>query len=363
MKCVLLDDHQEERERYSRSLTDVGVECAVVTPASDILDSIKKMESLHPDLFLLDYEIKMLQDDGNTPTYVGLDVAAIVRRMHPETPIALLSRDDLNRTHALSSLWDVPGAFDELVYKDRLGNDAQEVGRVLQELVGGYQALAGLEARSQDALLESIGCESSEERKQVLQSNLPETHREADGQWRVSAIAHWIRKVLMRFPGVLLSSQQVAVHLGMSEESFRTPPVQAMFGNAKYSGPFAGESARWWRSRIFETVFVFFGENSMRIGDVSEFATGWNQVHRDDAVGPCLSYSGSGLQATVICHELQQAFARSETLPYRPDRRPHVMEGARVSFKAIQEEQYELDNVPPEYRDKAEEIEKAGGVR
>ena len=70
--------------------------------------------------------------------------------------------------------------------------------------------------------------------------------------WKEFEVAHWIRSVLLRYPGVVYDEAHAATALGISLNSFRQEEVQAILRPAAYQGPFSEEQQRWWRHTLFD---------------------------------------------------------------------------------------------------------------
>lgn len=365
INIALLDDSEDDRRHYAELLSNGDIHCTAIVPTDDLMVTVEQMANGKPDVFLLDYEIKMRQESGDVPAYVGQDVAAVLRRKYSERPVVLLTRPDLRENRLLTSVWDVPGAFDALLYKDVVSDDTEEAKHLLASLSQGYEMLRSCPAdqRKRKELLDLLGVRDSDERALIEAAGFPEAHRESEGQWRVSTSAHWIRHTLMRYPGILIDSLRAAVYLGMSKSSFESEAVQGLFRDAEYKGPFASEDARWWRNRLFESAFEYFLEHDNLTASVSEFEQLWNATRPDAQVERVHSSSNPQLNADVVCYELSKPFAMEETLPYTPDRRPQVMENARVSFEAILSDHFSREFVPEAYWLEVDKLERSGGVR
>jgi len=60
-------------------------------------------------------------------------------------------------------------------------------------------------------------------------------------------LGKWLYLSILRFPGVLVNQVAAASYLNIDAGDFARPKVQALFGKAKYAGPFAELGPWWWR--------------------------------------------------------------------------------------------------------------------
>ncbi|MCX8000535.1 MAG: response regulator transcription factor, partial [Leptospiraceae bacterium] len=84
MKALLVDDHAILREGLKLILHQVQ-DLEIIGEAGDGKSALEKIESLKPDLILLDISL---------PEMTGVEVARYTRKNYPDTKIIILSRHD-----------------------------------------------------------------------------------------------------------------------------------------------------------------------------------------------------------------------------------------------------------------------------
>ena len=153
-------------------------------------------------------------------------------------------------------------------------------------------------------------------------------------KWSVSEAADWIRKVLVKYPGLLYDPIHSATFLGVSRDAFLSEPIQEFFIGAKYSGVFSPPEGRWWKSKLQELAESIMIEKELDLFTWEGFSSAWE---RNKAVkiekSECV-FSGES-PAEWVCYILKKPVKIEYSLLYKPDTRPTVMDEARVSFEAI----------------------------
>lgn len=84
IKLMIADDHVLLRQGI-RNVLELDAELQVIGEAADGEDAIEKVETLHPDVVLLDL---------NMPKMNGIEVARWVKKKHPEVQIVVLTIHD-----------------------------------------------------------------------------------------------------------------------------------------------------------------------------------------------------------------------------------------------------------------------------
>lgn len=326
---VLIDDEdREELPKLIEALGDGDFEVLPVAPPPDL--KLADVVDLDADLFLVDYELDTKQPDGSIAEYLGLTLAARLREIRPDHPIALLTRRDLERWANLERIALATATFDDILYKDTGVEDQPEVTHArLVSLASGYQILRKTGERSVSALLGLLKTD------EAGQSYALEALPPGDG-WREFEAAHWIRSVLLQYPGVLYDEDHAATALGISLESFRHEAVQNMVRHATYHGPFAQDRPRWWRHTLFD-IGNRVCADSGRTGALREgFRLGAGETLGLD-LAPSADAESGVVPADTVCYLLRIPVRIETSLPYDPDARPRVMENARISFRAVRE--------------------------
>lgn len=350
---VLIED--EDRDRLADLLRKIGgddFEVTALPPPPDLnLDAVFAVDG---DLFLVDYVLDTLQSDGSVAPYLGMTFAARLREERPTYPIALLTSSDLPAWTAARRTARVGATFDDILYKDT-GLDANPVAThaKLISLAGGYLTLRDSADRSVSSLLTLLKTDN-DGRENALGALPP-----GDG-WREFEAAHWIRSVLLRFPGVVYDEAHAATALGISLKGFKEPAIQRLLRPAEYQGPFSEEQPRWWRHTLFDIANRLRATTERSLGLREGFRLAASDEFGID-LDPSVDKESDTAPADTVCYLLQIPVRIETSLPYQPDARPAVMEKARISFKAIRERNdVEEIYVEAASRYRVEEIRAAG---
>lgn len=338
IKIVLVDDtDREDLPRRIQELGDGKFEVIPLPPPPNL--DLTELLSAGADLFLVDYELDAKQEDGSFAAYQGMTFTARLREEYPDHPIVLLTRISLDVWTAARRTVETGGSFDDIVYKDEdMGVESYPRPTLakltalvakLTALAHGYRQLRECSENTVPALLELLG--TDEAGREEAQEALPPSNG-----WRGFEAAHWIRSVLLRYPGVLYDEAHAATALGISVDSFRIGAVQDELEPAKYQGPFAEEQQHWWRHSLFDIAnrLCAATEHTSGARDGFRLAAGEKldlelEVSADAETGVS--------PADTVCHLLRVPIRIETSLPYQPDARPSVMEEARISFQAIRE--------------------------
>ena len=331
IKIILVEDTDTDREELPRRIQEFGdgkFEVASLPPPSDL--DLEEFLSADADLFLVDYELDTQQQDGSVAPYRGMTFTARLREEYPDYPIVLLTRSNLLAWTAAQRTVRVGGSFDDIVYKDKgIESDPHATCAKLTALAHGYRRLRECNGDTVTALLELLGTDEvgREEGREALPPS--------DG-WREFEAAHWIRSVLLRYPGVLYDEVHAATALDLSVDSFGQGQVQEVLGPAKYQGPFREERQRWWRHSLFDIANRLCAATERTLGARHGFRLAAGEKFGLELAASADAQTGVS-PADTVCHLLGVPVRIETSLPYQPDARPAVMEEARVSFRAIRE--------------------------
>lgn len=329
-RLTLIDDDVNAREVLRTSINALGsgdFDVVAFAPPADF--DLTKVLSVDTDLFLIDYELDTPQPDGLIPNYRGGVLAARIREEKSEYPIVLLTRSGLEKWASNERTIKVSRTIDSILYKEENLRDQPDFTHAqLLSLIHGYKVLR----ESDHTTTELLG---------LLQTDAVgrDAAREAvppDDDWTAMEAAHWIRFVLLGFPGVVYNCNYAATALGLSIDSFNQPQLLELLEEAKYRGPFGQEQEYWWRHTLLDIA--------SRLGTATSETLGLREGFRlaaSEKLGMELEPStdietGIGL-ADTICYLENVPTCIETSLPYRPDARPPVMDEARISFRAIRE--------------------------
>ena len=330
-KIVLIDDDDRDRAQLPPQIQRLGGdEFNVVSlpPPSDL--DLRPMLEIGGDLFLVDYELDTKQENGTIAPYLGMTFAARLREKQPAYPIVLLTRSDLPIWTSAQRTVKAAGTFDDIIYKDiHFESDIQTTYSKLVALANGYGVLRNGDESTVDGLLNLLQSDS------VGRDKAREALPPSDG-WAEYEAAHWIRSVLLGYPGVLYDVVHAATAIGLNAESFANPAVTDLFQTARYRGPFHEERQYWWRHLLFDRAHDVCRDGRVNDGLRRGFRIAVKNLLAIE-LDPSLDIETDISPADTVCYVLGSPVRIETSIPYHPDGRPPVMETARVSFKAIRE--------------------------
>jgi len=335
-KIVYIDEVQRDLDHYGGLFSQEGrFEIAKLRPPPKF--DVSPILAEKPDLVLVDYELTKAQAGAEPVTYMGGTLANRLRETIPETPQVLLTRKPLLLQY--KGAVDQLEAFDFELYKDEVDADPLAASSVLIEIVKGYDFLRRPETKDWKRLASVLG--ATDQEADLLRDVAPpiaSTVPDAPPVWSVRLAARWILHVLFRYPGVLYDSLFAASALGVSQTSFLHPDVQSIFLSARYAGPFGDLSARWWIGRLRQVAYGILNQAGMQPPLADSFPQALEKSHSLRLEPSVCVYSHESA-ADTVCFVLKAAVKRKYTLEYFPDGRPPSMETARVSYRAIIEDQ------------------------
>ena len=300
---------------------------ALMPPSNLDLHGILEVDA---DLFLVDYELDTSQPGRDVVAYRGVTLAASLREKRPEIPIALLTRSSLPTWMAARRTAQAGAMYDDVLYKDiDLRDDQSAVYSRLVSLANGYSTIRASSDRTLPALLQLLGTDETGQ-EMALEALPPE-----DG-WKGFEAAHWIRSVLLNYPGVLYDDSHAATALGVSRSALDIETLYQLLKPALYRGPFYEKGQHWWRHALFDLANELCTRNDIELGIRDGFRVGVKKELGLD-LEPSQDIETGRSPADTVCHLLKVPVRIETSLPYHPDSRPPVMERARVSFKAIRE--------------------------
>jgi CheY-like chemotaxis protein len=313
-------------------------------------ETIRKVTAMQPDVILVDFRLVKSPKIGDVIPTEGSTLAVMFKekaRM-PNTPVFLVSHGSLARKDPLLHLKIDPRFFDELLLKEDIQSDSRAVVKKIRAVVSGYRRLAAKRNRTRAALLDLLDAGDADSNS--LTKSEPPSALVTGSPWDVTEVAQWIRHTLMAYPGILYDDLTAACFLGLSLGAFTSKRITAFFDEARYRGPFCDEEDYWWKSRLLSLATAYLVEMG-EAGPPVSFGWTWKKKHKGKiALSQCNS---SGEEpAECVCYLLREPVKREHSLPYRPDRRPAVMDEARVSHRAVREARggFDPDLVAPDAR-------------
>ena len=326
-RIVLIEDEDLESRRTSIQELN-NWEVFAFRPPSNL--DITQIIDAHADLFLVDYELDIRQDDDSIANYRGTTLAARIREDRSDVPIVLLTRSNLSLWISEQRTVEAGGTFDCILYKEEHLRDAPAATSTqLASLIHGYKVLRDSTDRSVSGLLALLNTDAIG-RENALKALPP------NDNWRAAEAARWMRSVLLNYPGVLYDQSHAATALGISTNSFNNDSVLELLERARYSGPFWQEKPLWWHHTLLDIANAFSITTDKTLGLRQGFITAVSKIVGSDLEPSKDTELATGL-ADTVCYLLNIPVRIEASLPYRPDARPPVMDEARISFKAIRE--------------------------
>jgi len=343
LSICYVDDDPKDRKRFAERLSGGNTVVQPVSPPEQL--SIEPIIRTKPDVLLIDYELTKPETGRSPVSYQGGTLASRIRESFPDHPVVLLTREGLLAKREYRQMRDFMQIFDDVVYKGNIEKEPGAARSLLTSLAEGFARLRGTKPKSWKSLLRLL--EAPPEAEDSLRKAGAPLRSEAHSptaNWRVQEAARWIRGVVLAYPGILYDRLHTATALGIAIQSFSMPSVRKLFAPAEYRGPFQPQEGRWWRVRIYDiaqrviTAAKFSGSANV------VFAAAYGKRART-RLKPARCIFSNAVPADWVCYVLQKPVKRQYSLPYHPDDRPAVMDEARVSFKAIRQDNRVLDEL------------------
>ena len=329
VQLLYVDDEYNHRltRRIQELLTTNGMACDLTGPKHDLV----AIEDSDVDIFLIDYDLAVAKPDNRPIGYHGNSLATEIRNKKPTNPIILVSRRQIIDSLYLHLTTD-GSDFDLILFKNDILDNAEKTRQQILALHDGFTQLAELHGQSWSQVVEKLG--ASEETTRKLREAFPPIDEKR--RWYVPQTIEWIRTVLMGYPGILYDALHASARIGIAKESFISPAIRKIFADAEYKGPLAGFGERWWSDRLVgiatQTIIDANVEGPISEGFVKTYKGAGQQKLQPSR---CVVDDKPG--ADQICYILRQPVKRENSIIYYPDSRPSVMDAARVSITAIEE--------------------------
>jgi hypothetical protein len=332
IKTLYIDDSEQELQKYRNKFERderTKDKFTIITRNSPKTDQdYKLIYQDNPELMLIDVDLTRPDSEGNVAGISGVTLSTELRQRFPDAPIVLFSRPSVFRAQ------DYPGRIlsniDQTVYKKDLFTPDSRLMDSLYELATGFSKLRSKRSRKWVDLLKVIAA------PEIDYENLRLTNPPIDSQtqWSVSEAAAWIRNTLIKYPGLLYDGVHAATFLGVSENAFRSGPLQEAFAKAKYCGLFPPLDGRWWKSKLQQIANAMMTQRERNLLLREGFPPAWERARKTGIERSICIFSGES-PAEWVCYILEKPVMIKYSLSYRPDSRPPAMDEARVSFEAI----------------------------
>jgi CheY-like chemotaxis protein len=325
---LYFDDSADDRRRYSGRLRSADLEIVAFAPPPDL--ALAMLGDKRWDLFLVDYELMGVADEGLHSNYRGGTLAITLKERARDVPVVLFTRQGLQEWQADRRLFESIRIFDDIVFKGDVETNPDDARDRLLRVAIGFEDLRNA-GRDWGAASARIGATPDEE-SQLKEAGPPIE----GGNWEVAELAKWLHEVILTYPGILYDRVHTAAALGLSLSSFESEGVQALVEAALYSGPLAPREGRWWRPRLIRWASELIATGP-RTGPIFETLRLELERELGSALEPSACVHCGETPADSVCYVLNEPVRTQHSLAYFPDSRPAIMDTARVSFKAIRD--------------------------
>lgn len=329
IRAIYIDDEISRRGRDAQKIREL-----LISPDELEIDLQYPPASfghlpLDFDLLLVDLDLNTPLDNGEVVGYFGTTLASELRARSSSTPIVLITRPNVltGKLQYLTNSVDI----DYIVFKDDINRAPSEVRAKLLTLCDGFRKLSETVDPNWSNLITLMT--ATEEEANLLREAAPPVEK---GAWTVHEISRWLRNTVIKFPGILYDELTTATRLGISLDSFNQPSVLALFDETQYRGVFSSFKKRWWRGKVFYKAQQLMLHQRIPGSIPEKFRLAFQAEYGQELEPAICIYDGTPT-ADWVCYILNQPVKQRNSIPYYPDRRPSVMDQARVSFKAIQE--------------------------
>ena len=348
-RVAFIDDNNKDLKTVPRALGGSGLAVTGLPANVDVAQVASDY-----DMFMLDFQLVERRTRTTGPT-LGTTIASQLRESAPHKPVVLVTTGKLIDSRGLETLVENDSELDDLWDKEELEEDPAAFRNRCTILLEGYAALPGRGSRQEiswSGVCKAVGVGAND--VESLAQASPPRIPPAGSCWQVFEAAHWLRYVVLAYPGILYEPLHAACALGISLASFQSSAVAKLFHRALYAGPFAPAQGRWWKSKLRAVALETLGSSGAPLHHFGEI---WNAKRPKKLTLSrcCVDRKSIG---NCVCHVLRKPVATANSFPYLPDRRPlAVMDEARVSFTAVRERnEFDEDLVPSNSRRLAHEM-------
>jgi hypothetical protein len=247
-----LDDNEGESGSLAALLGSDILRVSPVGPGDTVEATAERLAHALSDatanVLLLDYRL----DDRADVEFRGGSVASAVKDLRPEVPVVLLTTDQ--KLHEwVETRPGVEELFDWRLLKGHITAEhtRDSVRAQVIDLARGWAELAAAASGDADPwdLLANVMGVRREEVDVFAQTELHTPRPEVPG-----ALALWLLRGPLHWPGPLHGAADTRVFLGVQPEAFELDAVQTWLAPARYVGPFQSFGERWWSERVRSAV-------------------------------------------------------------------------------------------------------------
>ena len=333
VKTVYIDDEDKELKKWERKFEDderskeLFKIVSINSQKQTIDELLNEIKTTKPELILVDFDLSKPQN-GLLIGISGTILSTALKEKFPDIPAVLFTRKNVFKIakYSRQALY----SLDNVVYKNEVFQASGDNLNQLHALAVGFKNLRKNQSPKWDDILKVIKAPLVNH-DTLKDSNPPLS---LGGNWSVSEVAEWVRKTLIKYPGILYDPIHSATFLGLSEGEFLSEKTKEIFTKAKYSGVFAPVAGRWWKSELRRIAISKMNKKEKELSFHAGFVSSLARIRKTQVRRSKCIYSGES-PADWVCYILNKPVKIKYSLAYRIDSRPKVMDEARVSFKAI----------------------------
>lgn len=333
-KIIYIDDDTKDLNKYRKIIegtsSENGFEVITINAQSiDLSKGFNDLESLKPNLFLIDLDLSKPKNHAIFGLS-GATTSTALREKFKDVPLILFTRKDIIRKR-YPIVEQIASGMDEVIFKDELNKDLKRYVELFSELIKGYKTIFEKKPRKIDDIFTILDAPKVDF-DLIKLANPPLNSNNIIPTYLA---ANWIRKVLLKYPGILYDPVHSAVFLGISEKGFLSSNIKEIFEKAKYSGVFSPNEGRWWKSGLYQLAIHYMEDTERNFTLREGFRLKWIKNNNMDNLDASNCVFSNESPAEWVCCILNKPMMIKYSLAYRMDSRPKIMDEARVSFKAI----------------------------
>ncbi len=332
VKTVYIDDEDKELKKWKRKFEDDErskelFKVVSINSQEQTIDELLSKIKTTTELILVDFDLSKPKNDILLGIS-GTTLSTALKEKFPDIPAVLFTKKNVFKIEKYSR--QALSGLDNVVYKNEVFQASEDILNQLHALAVGFKNLRKKQSQKWDDILKVIKApQIDHDILKLSNPPLPLGHN-----WSVSEVAKWIRKILIKYPGILYDPIHSATFLGLSESEFLSEKTKEIFAKAKYSGVFAPGKGRWWKSELRRIAISKMIKKERELPLYLGFPSALERIRETQVERSKCIYSGE-TPADWVCYILNKPVKIKYSLAYRADPRPKVMDEARVSFKAI----------------------------
>ena len=243
VKTVYIDDEDKELKKWKRKFEDderskeLFKVVSINSQKQTIDELLSEIKTTKPELILVDFDLSKPKNDILLGIS-GTTLSTALKEKYPDIPAVLFTKKSVFKIEKYSR--QALYSLDNVVYKNEVFQASGDNLNQLHALAVGFKNLRKKQSSKWEDILKVIKAPQID--YDILKLSNPSLF--LGGIWSVSEVAKWVRKTLIKYPGILYDPIHSATFLGLSEGEFLSEKTKGIFTKAKYSGVFAPGEGR-----------------------------------------------------------------------------------------------------------------------